>query len=165
MTTRDRPDAPKIVSRRSMGAKKSRAPLPMVPPGVTRPLTRSECVGGQRPCPWVSCRHHLYLDVTGSGGLRLNFPLIGPEELKQMENTCSLDVADEGEHALGDVAAAMGGLSRERARQLNNEALARFESRLNGHGLELARELAESSEALRLPSNYDLAMDFTGDDE
>ena len=30
--------------------------------GVTRPETRGEC-GTQRPCPWVSCRYHLLLNV------------------------------------------------------------------------------------------------------
>src|SRR4051812_43658731 len=28
-----------------------------------RPLRRADCANGPRPCPLVSCRHHLYLDV------------------------------------------------------------------------------------------------------
>jgi hypothetical protein len=28
-----------------------------------RPRNRSECKDGPRPCPWVSCRYHLALDV------------------------------------------------------------------------------------------------------
>ena len=34
-----------------------------------RPRTRAECRGHEGPCPWVSCKHHLYLDInplTGS---------------------------------------------------------------------------------------------------
>src|SRR5690606_3867534 len=27
-----------------------------------KPRTRAECVDGPRPCPFVSCRHHLYVD-------------------------------------------------------------------------------------------------------
>lgn len=30
---------------------------------VPRPKTRSECRDEARPCPWVSCRHHLLLEV------------------------------------------------------------------------------------------------------
>lgn len=36
-----------------------------------RPRTRGECLGGYRPCPWVSCRHHLGVDVTEVGSLVL----------------------------------------------------------------------------------------------
>ena len=35
---------------------------------VPRPQTRSDCQGGPRPCPFVSCRHHLYLDVNPETG-------------------------------------------------------------------------------------------------
>ena len=34
--------------------------------GVARPLTRAECKDGPRPCPWVSCRHHLLLEVASA---------------------------------------------------------------------------------------------------
>jgi len=33
------------------------------PRGVVRPITRADCAGGQRPCPFVSCKFHLKLDV------------------------------------------------------------------------------------------------------
>jgi hypothetical protein len=40
----------------------------------------------------VSCRHHLALDVSPNGrAVTLNF-----EELEDMVETCSLDVADSG---------------------------------------------------------------------
>ncbi len=41
------------------------------------------------PCPHVSCRHHNYLEVDGDI-VKVNFPHLGPEELK---NPCSLRVA------------------------------------------------------------------------
>src|SRR5689334_10029935 len=28
-----------------------------------KPTKREECIGGARPCPFVSCKHHLFLDV------------------------------------------------------------------------------------------------------
>jgi hypothetical protein len=30
---------------------------------VERPRTRAECKDEPRPCPWVACKHHLYLDI------------------------------------------------------------------------------------------------------
>src|SRR5690242_21960938 len=38
-----------------------------------KPNTRSECVEGIRPCPFVSCKHHLFLDVSSrTGAIKLN---------------------------------------------------------------------------------------------
>ena len=40
-----------------------------------KPKTRAECVEGPRPCPYVSCKHHLFLDVSArTGAIKLNFP-------------------------------------------------------------------------------------------
>src|SRR5205085_9123337 len=39
-----------------------------------KPKSRSECLEGIRPCPFVSCKHHLYLDVSSrTGAIKLNF--------------------------------------------------------------------------------------------
>src|SRR6185436_9496617 len=35
---------------------------------VERPKTRAECRGHARPCPWVACKHHLYLDINPDTG-------------------------------------------------------------------------------------------------
>lgn len=83
-----------------------------------RPRTRGECAGMARPCPWVSCRHHLAGDVTPSGTYRVRneSPLVrwrsvslpvwhrpGEARLEEaasvavrLEDTCVLDVADRG---------------------------------------------------------------------
>src|SRR5689334_24102594 len=46
---------------------------PEVP--VDKPRTRADCANGERPCPFVSCKHHLYLDVSAkTGAIKLNFP-------------------------------------------------------------------------------------------
>jgi hypothetical protein len=84
-----------------------------------RPATRGECAGGQRPCPWVSCRHHLYLDVLPTGAIRLNFPHLEPWE---MEQTCSLDVADAEERTLEGVGEMLN-VTRERLRQIESDAI------------------------------------------
>ena len=58
-----------------------------------RPRTRSECANVARPCPYVSCRHHLYLDIQSNGKLRINHKNREPGEL---QHSCSLDIADRG---------------------------------------------------------------------
>jgi hypothetical protein len=69
-------------------------------PPPERPRTRGECANGPRPCPWVSCRHHLFLDVKEGRYVRLNFP---GKELEDLAETCALDVADKGKHTLEQV--------------------------------------------------------------
>src|SRR4030095_9996023 len=48
--------------RRPRAARRLSALL-VYPEDVERPQTREECTNMQRPCPFVSCAHHLYLDV------------------------------------------------------------------------------------------------------
>lgn len=86
------------------------------------PMLRSDCVEGIRPCPYVSCKHHLYLDVTPTGSIKLNFPNVEPDEL---EYSCALDIADLGGVTLEDVGGALN-ITRERIRQLEKRALKRM---------------------------------------
>lgn len=87
---------------------------------ASRPRTREECKDGPRPCPWVSCSHHLYLDVNPeTGSLKLNFPRL---EVWEMAETCSLDVADRGGITLEEVGAILN-LTRERIRQVETRGL------------------------------------------
>jgi hypothetical protein len=90
-----------------------------------KPRTRAECVDGPRPCPYVSCQHHLFLDVSArTGAIKLNFPDL---EVWEMNETCALDVADRGGTTLEDVGAIMN-LTRERIRQVEVKALAKLEA-------------------------------------
>ena len=90
-----------------------------------KPRTRAECVDGPRPCPYVSCTHHLFLDVSArTGAIKLNFPDL---EVWDMNETCALDVADRGGTTLEDVGAIMN-LTRERIRQVEVKALAKLEA-------------------------------------
>lgn len=87
---------------------------------VPRPRSRKECASGIRPCPFVSCRHHLYLDVNEEkGSLKLNFPDL---EVWELPETCSLDVADRGGMTLEEVGEIMN-LTRERIRQVEVRGL------------------------------------------
>lgn len=119
------------------------------PEGVDRPRTRGDCARVERPCPWVSCRHNLYLDVTGYGTLRIGFPGKEPWEMDP-RGSCSLDVADRGEHSFGEIA-EITGVSRERTRQLESKALrallrrsssARRVREMHGDGREVFRGTA-----------------------
>jgi len=84
-----------------------------------RPASRNDCVEGPRPCPWISCKYHLYLDVNPrTGSIKLNFPDIEPWE---MIHSCVLDIADRGPVTLEDVGRIMN-LTRERIRQLEASA-------------------------------------------
>ena len=88
-----------------------------------RPQTRAECAGGQRPCPWVSCKHHLYLDVNQeTGSIKLNFPDL---DIAEMKDTCSLDVADRGGITLEEVGEILN-LTRERIRQVEVRGLVKL---------------------------------------
>lgn len=85
-----------------------------------RPKTRSECAQGIRPCPFVSCRHHLYLEVNEkTGSIKLNFPDLDVHEMKE---TCALDVADRGGVTLEEIGEILN-LTRERIRQLESKGL------------------------------------------
>jgi hypothetical protein len=92
---------------------------------VVRPKTRADCADVERPCPFVSCKHHLYLDVSATtGAIKLNFPDLEPDELAE---SCALDVADRGGEVLEQVGAILN-LTRERIRQIEVKGLAKLEA-------------------------------------
>jgi hypothetical protein len=91
---------------------------------LERPRTRGECAEGPRPCPFVGCKYHLYLDINShTGSIKLNFPDLEPEELSE---SCALDVADRGGTTLYQVGKKMN-VTRERARQLEERALGKLD--------------------------------------
>ena len=98
---------------------KMRELLPIID-DLDRPKSRGECKEGMRPCPYVSCKHHLYLDVNPeTGSIKLNFPDL---EVDEMAETCSLDVADKGGITLEEVGEILN-LTRERIRQVEVRGL------------------------------------------
>src|SRR5256714_10412369 len=87
---------------------------------ATRPKVRADCAVGPRPCPYVSCKFNLYVDVNPrTGSVKMNFP---DKELWEIADTCALDVADRGGITLEEVGAIMN-LTRERVRQLETRGL------------------------------------------
>lgn len=88
--------------------------------GHLRPKNRDECRVSDRPCPFVSCKHHLYLDVNPrTGSIKLNFPDL---EVWELTETCALDVAERGGMTLEEVGELMN-LTRERIRQVESVGL------------------------------------------
>ena len=82
-----------------------------------RPRTRDDCANGERPCPWVSCRHHLYFIVKARKGA---LPTTKPWD---MDETCALDIADRGGSTLQEVGDALG-FTREMIRRIEASAIA-----------------------------------------
>ena len=85
---------------------------------LRRPRVRGDCAGGERPCPFVTCRHHMAVEVLDTGSLRI----VSHLDLETLPQTCSLDVADAGEHTLEQVGVLLN-LTRERVRQLERKGL------------------------------------------
>jgi hypothetical protein len=107
---------------------------------ASRPHARSQCATGPRPCMFISCKHHLYLDVNpATGSIKLNFP---DKEIWEMGETCALDVADRGGITLEEVGAIMN-LTRERIRQVETRGLLKL------------RAMAEDEPRSRLGNDHD----------
>ena len=98
--------------------KKSKEDLFKFEPGIMtpdeKPKNRLECKDIPRPCPFVSCRYHLYLDVFENGQLKINFK---NTELQDMPATCSLDLAETGGMDLEQIGQSLN-FTRERVRQI-----------------------------------------------
>jgi hypothetical protein len=95
---------------------------------IEKPRTRADCVNMPRPCPFVSCRYHRYVDVnTEKKGsqIKLNFPDVLDYthlDANRLEDTCILDLAEEGPRTLDEVGELLN-LTRERVRQIEARAV------------------------------------------
>jgi hypothetical protein len=125
----------------------------LYPERVVHPRTRGECPP-TRPCPFVGCKFHLYLDVDERiGTIKLNFPDLEPWE---MVESCALDVAERGGVTL-EVAAGLLNLTRERTRQIEaraEEELAKLER--TKRMVELVIEDPDSTRSRGLPRGLGL---------
>ena len=85
-----------------------------------RPKSRGECANVARPCPYVSCKYHLYIDVNpATGSIKINFPDL---EVWELQHSCALDVAQTGGITLEEVGEILN-LTRERIRQVEVRGL------------------------------------------
>lgn len=88
-----------------------------------RPQTRADCARIPRPCPYIACKYNLYLDVSETGSIILNFPHLQPHQMNPKQS-CALDLAERGPMTLEDIAVVTN-LTRERIRQVELKALIR----------------------------------------
>lgn len=111
----------KTIAMKRLTREELRVGALMYPPvDIPRPTTRAECREEMRPCPWVACKHHLYLDINPeTGSIKINFPELEPWDL---QHTCALDVAERGGITLEEVGEIMN-LTRERIRQVEVRGL------------------------------------------
>ncbi|MGE0547300.1 MAG: sigma factor-like helix-turn-helix DNA-binding protein [Kofleriaceae bacterium] len=122
---RTRPRSKTIAMRRVTMAELQLGALMYPPVDVPRPQTRAECRGEARPCPWVACKHHLYLDINPeTGSIKINFPDLEPWEL---QHTCALDVAEDGARTLEQIG-EITNLTRERVRQVEVRGLLKLKA-------------------------------------
>ena len=110
--------------------------------GYWRPTVRSQCANIGRPCPYVACKHHLYLDMTSSRAMLMNFPDAEPWDLEQ---SCTLDLAEHfgGGMTLEQIGHVLG-VTRERVWQLEASAIAKVLRRISPEQAEQLREYLES---------------------
>ena len=123
---RTRPRGTTIAMKRLSLAELQRGAALYPPVELERPRTRADCGAEARPCPWVACKHHLYLDINpDTGSIKINFPDREPWEL---EHTCALDVAEGGGRTLDEIG-EITNLTRERIRQVEIRGLWKLRAR------------------------------------
>lgn len=131
---RSRARARTISIRRLSKAELRRGQLLYPETDYWKPKNRSECVDLDRPCPYVSCKYHLYIDVNPTkGAIKMNFPDL---EVWEMAETCALDIADRGGITLEEVGEIMN-LTRERVRQVETTGISKLKA---AEGLDLLEQ-------------------------
>ena len=118
----------KTIAMKRMTRAELRIGAEMYPPvlDIERPKTRADCSQEARPCPWVACKHNLYLDINPeTGSIKINFPDLEPWEMK---SSCALDVADAGALTLEEIG-LITNLTRERIRQVEVRGLLKLKLR------------------------------------
>ncbi len=146
---RTRPRSKTIAMKRLTREELRQGALMYPPVDIPRPTTREECRGEQRPCPWVACKHHLYLDINPeTGSIKINFPDLEPWEL---QHTCALDVAERGGITLEEVGEIMN-LTRERIRQVEVRGLLKLKMGSPSPD-DLGAELLAQAAALKAEKN------------
>ncbi len=109
-----------IAMRRLTKEERAEAAAILAEIDALRPATREDCRTSERPCPYISCKYHLYLDVNPeTGSIKINFPDL---DVWEMSETCALDVADRGGITLEEVGELLN-LTRERIRQVEVHGL------------------------------------------
>ncbi len=114
---------------------------------VDRPKTRGDCAGVPRPCPYVTCKWNLYLEVDETNGsIKYSFPDREPDAMPA-DFSCALDVADEGGATLEDLG-RLANVTRERIRQIEVKGLTHLRAK---HRSKVLREYSDVPEGTSPP--------------
>lgn len=88
------------------------------------PATRADCANVPRPCPFLSCRHHLWLRLQQEQPGNPQAGKQGGTTFRPSTNqSCSLDVADRPGGASFDEIGDLLGMDSTRARQIAQAGL------------------------------------------
>lgn len=107
-----------------------------------KPHKRGECLQGenaQRPCPYVSCKYHLFLDVDAYGKITINSPV----PVEEMQHSCALDVSESPHEVTLDMIGKLYSVTRERIRQIEEKGLRKLRAMSPKRRLELLDSLPE----------------------
>jgi hypothetical protein len=124
-------DVPHVVAAKSRVRRSHRlAVLPQEPREGLPPGGREECRTGPRPCPYVRCKHHLWMRVgeerQGSGNTS-----VGSTVEPVTWTTCALDVAESGPRSTREIAEWLG-VSMRRVQQLIKAGIAKLAAKQRG---------------------------------
>lgn len=143
------------------------------------PRTRADCINGPRPCPFIACKMHLWLDIGRRGHrshvVKWHFRgvYVCPSQMPK-RSSCALDLADDhaqGGMTLGEIGAAWN-LHPERVRQIEVAAIAKVRRAFRKLGIDaswldaLAIEIPESTfaqamdRAAQVAGELDLSVDL-----
>ena len=121
---------------------------------MDRPRTRGDCKDGPRPCPWVSCAHHMAHIVPSNASRWTTKSIvrddeIDPEDVAEliaaMEHSCALDIADRGEHTLEQIGEVLHKVGLDHLKEKIEEE-GPWEQTLSG-GAEMAPGIARQVKA------------------
>lgn len=102
---------------------------------MERPITRKDCALGSRPCPYVSCKHHMVWFFPEEFWRKSDDEVV--EKIFTLPYSCVLDVIDVNRECILEDIGFFTELSRERVRQLLDGAgkkwgaIARFKFQLH----------------------------------
>ena len=90
-----------------------------------RPITRADCADVPRPCPYVGCRHNMFLDVGQNGrGSSIHYLWGTDDPTKMPPNlSCCLDIVDARGTQTLDQIGKIWNITRERIRQIEAKGL------------------------------------------
>lgn len=95
-----------------------------------RPKTRADCAQVERPCPWISCRMNLFLDVLTSGSILFNHPGKEPHEVPAT-GSCALDIAERGPSTHAEIGKHLN-IVRQRSQQIEDKAIRKLAAMKDG---------------------------------